>query len=135
MYLTVCIRLQIVATALGCFKRHVDVKLTFLNVDIDRNIYILFLYKRPNLNQRNIHLLRKSLCGLKQAPLLWFNKLCRFLPFRTGYCKQKTDSAGFFKPHENGNICCILAFVDDLIFMSNTSKLLAYEISHFLDEF
>lgn len=57
-----------------------DVKSTFLNGDLEEEVYIeqldgFRLTKDPNM----VHRLKKELYGLKQAPKAWYARLDRYL--------------------------------------------------------
>ena len=56
--------------------------------------------------------LKKSLCGLKQAPRTWYRRINSFLS-RLGFTKSKANSNLYYKVKE-GNLVILLLYVDDL---------------------
>lgn len=126
---TVCLLVLITSFVMRWFTRQVDVKAALLNGDIDRLIYICHPYNLPYFNLRKLHLPHKSLCGLKQAPLLWFKKLKEFFTLGMDARQLKTDCSVFLKTEKRGSICITLVYVDDLIFVSSDSLLLTEEIT------
>jgi len=58
--------------------------------------------------------LRKALYGLRQAGLLFYNKISRLL-IQFGYTKSVTDSSLFFRYHDNGSISMVGLLTDDLL--------------------
>ena len=79
-----------------------DVKTTFLNRDIDEEIYI----EQPEgfvvLGQeRKVCKLVKSLYGLKQAPMKWHEKFDEVV-LANGFKINECDSCAYYKDNENG---------------------------------
>lgn len=103
----------IIAFVKGWFPRHVNVKASFLNGDIDRIIYVQHPYNLPKSNRRKTYLLHKSPYGLNQAAMLWFSKLRKLLVKGMQYTQPQTYCAVFYKTNKNGLVSIILAYVDD----------------------
>lgn len=118
---------------------HVDVKTAFLNGDIDYEVFVSHPFNLPShLKQRKFYKLSRSLYGLKQAPLQWFLKLRESLINKLGYSQLKSDGAVFQKSYVRKGIeirVIILCYVDDMIFISNSSNGLDTATSTFLEEF
>jgi len=96
-----------------------DVKTTFLNGDLEEEIYM----KQPDgfvvVGQENkVCKLKKSLYGLKHAPKQWYEKFDRTL-VSNGYVMNASDSCVYSKLF-GSNYVTICLYVDDmLIFGSN----------------
>lgn len=61
-----------------------DVKSAYLNGELEEDVYVQDLpdFKDPNFPDL-VYRLLKALCGLKQAPRIWYETLSQFL-MRTG---------------------------------------------------
>eukprot|EP00253_Pinus_taeda_P004983 PITA_04983 len=95
-----------------------DVKLAFLNGDLEEEVYIeqpdgFILGNDPNLVCR----LKKALYGLKQAPRAWCYQLEKYL-HQQGFSKGSADSNLYIKI-ENDKLLILVVYVDDIIFGSN----------------
>eukprot|EP00253_Pinus_taeda_P008494 PITA_08494 len=95
-----------------------DVKSSFLNGDLEEEVYIeqldgFILGNDPNLACR----LNKALYGLKQAPRAWYYHLDKYL-HQQGFSKGSTDSNLYIKI-ENNKLLVLVVYVDDIIFGSN----------------
>jgi hypothetical protein len=90
-----------------------DVKTTFLNGKIEHEVFV----EQPNgfvLHNKGTHVckLRKALCGLKQAPRVWYDRIDGFLK-SLGFQKSDSDANLYFKVRGNQLVLLIL-YVDDL---------------------
>ena len=68
--------------------------------------------------------LNKSIYGLKQAPRSWYINIDTFFK-QQGFLKSKNDSILYIKEDEEGNVCLISLYVDDLIITGGTYQLIA----------
>jgi hypothetical protein len=108
------IRTIIALAAKMKWKLHqMDVKTTFLNDVIEEEVYI----EQPQgfeVEYRKTHVcrLKKSTCGLKQAPRAWYGRIDGFLT-RLGFTKSKVDSNLYFKVM-NDDPVILLLYVDNL---------------------
>lgn len=98
----------------GWKLRQMDVKNAFLNVELDRDIYM----EQPRgfedeAHQAYVCKLRKTLCGLKQAPRAWYGKIVKFL-VESGFAVAPADSSLFVKAL-GSKVTIILVYVDDSI--------------------
>jgi hypothetical protein len=59
--------------------------------------------------------LKKSLCGLKQAPRQWYLKFDMFM-IEEGYSRCHSDHCVYFKRLENGSYIILVLYGDDMIF-------------------
>eukprot|EP00253_Pinus_taeda_P005890 PITA_05890 len=108
--------------ALSSFQKfkvfQMDVKSTFLNGDLEEDVYIekpdgFILGNDPNLVCR----LKKALYGLKQAPRAWYYRLDKYL-HQQGFSKGSTDSNLYIKIGNN-KLLILVVYVDDIIFGSH----------------
>ncbi|GJR26829.1 ribonuclease H-like domain-containing protein [Tanacetum coccineum] len=77
--------------------------------------------------------LKRSLCGLKQAPRAWFQRFVRFVT-RIGFQHNKTD-ASLFVFHHRYDIAYLLLYVDDIILTASFAALLQRIIALLHSEF
>ena len=85
--------------AYACLKGftlyQMDVKSAFLNRFIDEEVYVS---QPPGFEDHNnpnyVFKLKNALCGLKQAPRQWYERLSNFL-LSQGYKRGKTDKTLF----------------------------------------
>eukprot|EP00253_Pinus_taeda_P015719 PITA_15719 len=99
-----------------------DVKSSFLNGDLEEEVYIeqpdgFILGNDPNLVCR----LKKALYGLKQAPRAWYYRLDKYL-HQQGFSKGSADSNIYIKV-ENDKLLILVVYVDDIIFGSNEEEM------------
>jgi hypothetical protein len=92
-----------------------DVKSTFLNGDLEEEVYMeqpegFSLTDNPNY----VCKLKKALYGLKQAPRAWYYRLDKFLQDK-GFKKGIVDNNLYIKS-EGDNLLVVLVYVDDIIF-------------------
>eukprot|EP00253_Pinus_taeda_P014188 PITA_14188 len=95
-----------------------DVKSTFLNGDLDEEVYIEqpdgFI---PRNDPKLVCKLKKALYGLKQAPRAWYYRLDKYL-HQQGFSKGSTDRNLYIKI-DNDKLLILVVYVDDIIFGSN----------------
>jgi len=112
----------IVFLALSSFQKfkvfQMDMKSTFLNGDLDEEVYIekpdgFILGNVPKLVCR----LKKALYGLKQAPRAWYYRLDKYL-HQQGFTKGSTNNNLYIKI-DNDKLLILVVYVDDIIFGSN----------------
>jgi hypothetical protein len=89
------------------------VKTTFLNVKIEREVFVEQLDGFV-LHNKGTHVckIRKALYGLKQAPRVWYDKIDDFLK-SLGFQKSDVDANLYFKVRGNQYVILIM-YVDDL---------------------
>jgi hypothetical protein len=92
-----------------------DVKTTFLNGEIEEEVYIEQLEGFVINNEiSHVYKLKKAMYGLKQAPRPWYKKMDGFL-ISLGFSKSVVDPNLYY--HIVGDECLILVlYVDDLFF-------------------
>ncbi|KAL0553401.1 hypothetical protein IC582_007296 [Cucumis melo] len=96
-----------------------DVKITFLNDDLEEEIYM----EQPrgfivHDQESKVYKLDKSLYGLKQAPKQWHEKFDNLIMYK-GFKVNESDKCIYYKLR-NGLCTIICLYVDDmLIFGSN----------------
>jgi hypothetical protein len=100
-----------------------DVKTTFLNGEIEEEVYI----KKPEgfmIHNDKSHMcrLKKALYGLKQAPHAWYEKMDGFL-MSLGFNKSTANLKLYY--HIVGNECLILVLYVDDLFLIGSERLIA----------
>jgi hypothetical protein len=116
------------------WKLHqMDVKTTFLNGDIEEEVYI----EKPQgfeVEDMKSHVckLKKALYGLKQAPRAWYGRIDKFMTI-LGFTKSKEYSNLYFKVMNN-ELVILFLYVDDL-FLSGEENLITECKKRFASEF
>jgi hypothetical protein len=112
--------------AYACSKNiklyQMDVKSTFLNGELEEEVYI----EQPEgfqLSENADYMckLKNTLYGLKQAPRAWYSRLNKYLQ-QAGFRKGSADNNLYIKVSQ-GNILLIEVYVDDIIFGSDDDML------------
>jgi hypothetical protein len=106
------------AASMGWRLHQMDVKIAFLNGEIEEEVYI----EQPDgfvIHEKDSHVcrLKKTLYGLKQAPCAWYEKIDGFL-MSLGFNKSVVDPNLYC--NIVGDECLILVlYVDDLFLTSS----------------
>ena len=109
----------IVITAIHNLKIHqMDVKTTFLNGDMDEEIYM----EQPEgfivpSQEKKVCRLVKSLYGLKQAPMQWHEKFDSVM-MTNGFKINECDKCVYVKNTKHGFVIICL-YVDDILIMGS----------------
>jgi hypothetical protein len=112
--------------AYACSKNvkvyHMDIKSTFLNGELEEEVYI----EQPEGFQlsKNIDYvckLKKALYGLKHAPRAWYSRLDKYLQ-QVEFRKGSAGNNLYIKVSQ-GNILLIEVYVDDIMFGSDDDRL------------
>ena len=112
----------------------IDVKSSFLNGDMDEEVYIEQLEEFILWNdEKLVFKLKKALYGLKQAPWAWYYRLDKYLQ-QQGFTKGSADS-NLYTKIENDKLLIIVVYVDDIIFGSNEESMSHKFPSVMLQEF
>jgi hypothetical protein len=111
------------ATVFGWKLHQMDVKIAFLNGEVEQEVYI----EQPEgfvVHGKESHVckLKKSLYGLKQAPKAWYGRMDSFLQ-SLGFTKSIADSNLYINIVHNHPIILVL-YVDDL-FLTGEENLIA----------
>ncbi|KAH9704751.1 hypothetical protein KPL70_011593 [Citrus sinensis] len=92
-----------------------DVKNTFLNGDLEEEVY---MSSPPGFEERcgngRVCRLKKSLYGLKQSPRAWFERFGKVIK-RYGYIQSQADHTMFYKHSNDGKIVILIVYVDDIV--------------------
>nr|KAJ0221909.1 hypothetical protein LSAT_V11C200058740 [Lactuca sativa] len=110
------IRLLLALTAIHNLVIHqMDVKIAFLNGDLDAEIYM----KQPEVfvmpgNEHKVCKLKKSLYGLKQAPKQWHQKFDDVV-LSNGFALNQADKYVYNKFDTSGKGVMICLYVDDML--------------------
>ena len=79
--------------------------------------------------------LKKPIYGLKHDPRSWYTKIDSFFK-QQGFLKSKnSDSSQYIKKDEEGNVCLISLYVDDLIITGGSYQLISNIKSNMSQEF
>ena len=94
-----------------------DVKSTFLNGELEEEVYI----EQPEWfqileNKDHVCKLKRDLYGLKKAPRAWYSRLDM-------YFKRGSANNNFYIKQDYGSILIIEVYVDDIIFGSDDNSL------------
>nr|GEU36589.1 zinc finger, CCHC-type [Tanacetum cinerariifolium] len=92
-----------------------DVKTTFLNGDLDKEVYMKQLegFVMPG-NEHKVCKLVKSLYGLKQAPKQWHQKFDEVV-LLSGFCLKQSDKCVYRKFDNSSKGVIICLYVDDML--------------------
>nr|KYP73999.1 Retrovirus-related Pol polyprotein from transposon TNT 1-94 [Cajanus cajan] len=117
------IRLVLAVAAQNSWKIfQLDVKLAFLNGELQEKIYVEqpegFMKKGE---EDKVYLLKKALYGLKQAPRAWYNKINDHL-LSIGFAKNLSESTLYVK-HKGHNLLTVSLYVDDLLVTRDDTRL------------
>ena len=106
--------LLILSVMMGLVTKQVDYTLAFIQSDLNEDIYIRMAtgFKRPG----HVYKLKKSLYGLQQSPLNFFQHLKEGLKAR-GFVQSQYDPCLFIS---NSVIC--LCYVDDCLFFAKDGR-------------
>jgi hypothetical protein len=109
--------------SMGWKLHQMDVKTTFLDGEIEEEVYI----EQPEgfvMHNEKSHVcrLKKTLYGLKQAPRAWYKKMDGFL-MSLGFNKSIADPNLYY--HIDGNECLILVLYVDDLFLTGLERLIA----------
>ncbi|VVA36257.1 Hypothetical predicted protein, partial [Prunus dulcis] len=106
----------------GWQLRQLDVKNAFLHGDLEEEVY---MKQSPGFEDSThpqyVCKLRKSLCGLKQAPREWNAKFTGYLP-AIGFKASQSDPSLFVKK-EGYEIVILFLYVDDIILTGSSTSL------------
>ena len=99
-----------------------DVKSSFLNGDLEEEVYIeqpdrFILRNDPKI----VYRLRKDLYGLKWAPRAWYYHFDKY-PHQQGFSKGSADR-NLYTKMDTAKLLIIVVYVDDIIFGSNEESM------------
>jgi hypothetical protein len=99
-----------------------DVKSTFLNGDVNEEVFVLQppIFVRTG-SENQVLKLKKALYGLHQAPRAWNQKLDESLT-SLGFLKCTSDPAIYCRGNKNGVKLVVGVPVDDLIIIGSTKQ-------------
>lgn len=99
-----------------------DVKNTFLNGDLEEEVYMSIPQGLENKsNNMLLCKLKKSLYGLKQSPRVWFDRFTRTI-IANEYQQCQTDHTLFVKRKSGGKMAILIVYVDDIILTGDDSE-------------
>ncbi|GLU00269.1 hypothetical protein SLE2022_176490 [Rubroshorea leprosula] len=101
-----------------------DVKSAFLNGPLEE---VFFVRQPPGFvkegSEDKVYRLKKALYGLKQAPRAWNKRIDSFF-VKARFKKCPSEHALYVKFNESGDILILCLYVDDLIFTSNSTRMI-----------
>jgi hypothetical protein len=112
--------------------QQMDVKMTFLNGDLEEEVYLKQPEGFPSSDgEQLVCKLKKSLYGLKQASRQWYLKFHNVIS-SFGFVENIMDQCIYLKVSGN-KICFLVLYVDDILLATNDKGLL-YEVKQFLSK-
>uniref|UniRef100_A0A803PTZ7 Reverse transcriptase Ty1/copia-type domain-containing protein n=1 Tax=Cannabis sativa TaxID=3483 RepID=A0A803PTZ7_CANSA len=88
---------------------------TFFNGDLEEEVYMSPpLRFEKHFGFGNICKLPNSLCGLKQSPKAWFERLGTVLKLQ-GYIQSHTDDTMFYKHSKDGKVVILIVYVENIV--------------------
>jgi hypothetical protein len=112
-----------IAAQLRLKVHQMDVETAFLNASVTEEIYIKPPEGFPIAPDHNCFRLRKALYGLKQSPREWYNNVNFFL-HQINFKRLVSEHCLYFRQDEDGSICIISLYVDDLVIAGSNSEIL-----------
>ena len=112
-----------IAAQLRLKVHQMDVETAFLNASVTEEIYIRPPEGFPITEAHNCFRLRKALYGLKQSPREWYNNVNLFL-HQINFKRLVSEHCLYFRQDEDGSICVISLYVDDLVIAGSSSDIL-----------
>jgi hypothetical protein len=116
----------------GLILRQLDVTTSFLNGDLEEDIYMEPPEGLP-VRDGEVCKLRKSLYGLRQAPRAWHTKLKTEL--QGMHFRVSDADPGLFVYENDGMMVWILVYVDDILVAARTANEVDFFVSKFLKKF
>lgn len=114
--------------------QHVDVKIAFLNCNIDRYLFVYHPYNLPYESKRDtVYEPYKALYGLRQVSVQWLLKLTEY-SFHEGKFQERRSKNALCIRNVGGDSGIISACVNDLLFFGNTAESLLAAIAKFLTQ-
>ena len=99
-----------------------DVKTTFLNDDLDEEIYMAQpLGFKAAGKEKLVDKLQNSLYELKQAPRQWYKRFDKFM-MGCGYTRSLFDPCLYFHKQQSGEYIYLLLYVDDMLIASKNKS-------------
>ncbi|CAL5345664.1 unnamed protein product [Camellia sinensis] len=112
-----------------------DVKSAFLNGDLQEEVYVTqpegFMIEGK---ETKVYKLRKALYGLKQAPRAWYSKIDGYFQ-QNGFLRSENEPTLYVKKEGKNDFIIICLYVDDIIYTSSSSSLVAEFKSRMMHEF
>ncbi|CAM8921066.1 unnamed protein product [Rhodiola kirilowii] len=124
--------------AVACYLNfklfQMDVKSAFLNGLICEEVYVAQPkgFEDPHYPD-HVYKLKKALYGLNQAPRAWYERLTQFL-MSMGYTRGGIDKTMFVK-RDNKHFIIEQIYVDDIVFGSNSQKMVDEFMAQMQSEF
>ena len=112
------------ASTMGWKLFQMDVKTTFINGEIEEEVYVENLEGfKVHGKETHVCRLKKALYGLKQAPRAWYGQIDGFLP-RLEFTKSDVDSNLYYKVVKGDTF--IMALYVDCLFLIGEDRLVTW---------
>jgi hypothetical protein len=112
--------------------QQMDVKMTFLNGDLEEEVYMKQTEGFPSSDgEQLVYKRKKSLYSLKQACCQWYLKFHNVIS-SFGFVENIMDQCLYLKV-SGSKICFLVLCVDDILLATNDKGLL-YEVKQFLSK-
>ena len=112
-----------------------DVKSAFLNGELEEEVYVQqpegFVVRD---NEDKVYRLKKALYGLKQAPRAWYKRVDSYF-LQHGFVRSENEPTLYVKKSDNGDFLVVCIYVDDMIYMGSSQKLVFEFKSCMMSEF
>lgn len=101
-----------------------DLKSAFLNGDLKEEVYVLQLEGFVvNGKEEHVYRLHKALYGLRLAPRAWYS--CIDTQFsQLGFIRSSNEPTVYTKIQGNSDVLLLCLYVDDILYMGSSEKLL-----------
>ncbi|KAH9696724.1 reverse transcriptase Ty1/copia-type domain-containing protein [Citrus sinensis] len=110
------------AVNLDWYLYQLDIKNTFLNGDLEEEVFMEVPQGLDlNLTGNKVCKLKKSLYGLKQSPRAWFDRFAKAV-VRLGYTQCQADHTLFLRTSQAEKISLLIVYVDDIILSRNDEE-------------
>ena len=85
-------------------------------------------------NEDKVYRLKKALYGLKQAPRAWYKRVDSYF-LQHGFVRSENEPTLYVKKSDNGDFLVVCIYVDDMIYMGSSQKLVSEFKSCMMSEF
>ncbi|RVW17830.1 Retrovirus-related Pol polyprotein from transposon TNT 1-94 [Vitis vinifera] len=131
---TIRILLSLAVNQDWCLQQ-LDIKKTFLNGDLEKEVYMEIPPGfEGSMAKNQVCKLQKSLYGLKQSPRVWFDRFTKAV-LMLGYKQGQADHTLFVKKSHAGKMTILIVYADDIILSGNDMEELQNLKKYLSEEF
>lgn len=124
----------VIRVAMELEIHQMDVKITFLNVELEEDIYMEQSKEFVQKGKKYLVCkLKKSLYRLKQSLRTWYQKINLFFT-NEGFCRSQVDHSLYIKQLSE-SLLMVIIYIDDLIILASNLSALKYMKMKLEDEF